>query len=60
MDGKPSIAPGGAGRRPMLIKQEKMMGSPDSYPGNLGESLCTSPLFSHMLSDTTDTRVSLM
>ncbi|RVE70769.1 hypothetical protein OJAV_G00067880 [Oryzias javanicus] len=36
MDGKPSAAPGGAGRRPMLIKQEKMMGSPDSYPGNIG------------------------
>uniref|UniRef100_A0A3P9JB68 Nuclear receptor coactivator n=1 Tax=Oryzias latipes TaxID=8090 RepID=A0A3P9JB68_ORYLA len=36
MEGKPSVAPGGAGRRPMLIKQEKMMGSPDSYPGNLG------------------------
>lgn len=33
MDGKPS---GGAGRRPMLIKQENMMGSPDSYTGNMG------------------------
>lgn len=33
MDGK---APGGAGRRPMLIKQENMMGSPDGYPGNIG------------------------
>lgn len=33
MEGKPS---GAAGRRPMLIKQENMMGSPDSYPGNIG------------------------
>lgn len=36
MDGKPPGAPGGAGRRPMLIKQENMMGSPDGYPGNIG------------------------
>lgn len=36
MDGKPPGGPGGAGRRPMLIKQEDMMGSPDSYPGNMG------------------------
>ncbi|XP_055366200.1 nuclear receptor coactivator 3-like isoform X3 [Betta splendens] len=33
MDGKPPGGPGGAGRRPMLIKQEDMMGSPDNYPG---------------------------
>ncbi|MEQ2220437.1 hypothetical protein ILYODFUR_005452 [Ilyodon furcidens] len=36
MDGKPPGGPGGAVRRPMLIKQENMMGSPDSFPGNLG------------------------
>lgn len=36
MDGKPPGGPGGAGRRPMLIKQENMMGSPDGYPGNMG------------------------
>lgn len=36
MDGKPPGGPGAAGRRPMLIKQEDMMGSPDSYPGNMG------------------------
>lgn len=39
MDGKPPVGPGGAGRRPMLIKQENMMGSPDGYPGNMGECL---------------------
>lgn len=39
MDGKPP-GPGGAGRRPMLIKQENMMGSPDGYPGNMG--VCSS------------------
>lgn len=33
MDGKPPGGPGAAGRRPMLIKQENMMGSPDGYPG---------------------------
>lgn len=37
MDGKPPAGPVGAGRRPMLIKQENMMGSPDGYPGNMGE-----------------------
>lgn len=37
MDGKPPGGPGGAGRRSMLIKQENMMGSPDSYPGNMGK-----------------------
>ncbi|XP_033825313.1 nuclear receptor coactivator 3-like [Periophthalmus magnuspinnatus] len=31
LDGKPA-----AGRRPMLIKQENVMGSPDSFPGNMG------------------------
>ncbi|XP_068190329.1 nuclear receptor coactivator 3-like [Antennarius striatus] len=36
MDGKPSGGPGGAGRRPMLIKQENIMGCPDGYPGTLG------------------------
>ncbi|XP_014841958.1 PREDICTED: nuclear receptor coactivator 3-like isoform X1 [Poecilia mexicana] len=36
MDGKPLGGPGGAVRRPMLIKQENMMGSPDSFPGNMG------------------------
>lgn len=36
MEGKPPGGPGGAGRRPMLIKQETMMGSPDGYPGNMG------------------------
>lgn len=36
MEGKPPGGPGGAGRRPMLIKQENMMGSPDGYPGNMG------------------------
>lgn len=36
MDGKAPGGPGGAGRRPMLIKQENMMGSPDGYPGNIG------------------------
>lgn len=40
MDGKPPGGPGGAGRRPMLIKQENMMGSPDGYPGNMG--MCSS------------------
>lgn len=42
MDGKPPGGPGGAGRRPMLIKQEDMMGSPDSYPGNMGVYLFSS------------------
>nr|XP_023862200.1 nuclear receptor coactivator 3-like [Salvelinus alpinus] len=28
--------PGVVGRRPMLIKQENMMGSPEGYPGNMG------------------------
>lgn len=37
MDGKPPVGPAGPGRRPMLIKQENMMGSPDGYPGNLGK-----------------------
>ena len=36
MDGKPSVGPGGGARRPVLIKQENMMGSPDGYPGNMG------------------------
>ncbi|XP_061591755.1 nuclear receptor coactivator 3-like [Cololabis saira] len=36
MDGKLPAAVGGAGRRPMLIKQEKMMGSPDGYPEKMG------------------------
>lgn len=40
MDAKPPGGPGGAGRRPMLVKQENMMGSPDSYPGNMGVCLC--------------------
>ncbi|XP_012992022.2 nuclear receptor coactivator 3 isoform X2 [Esox lucius] len=35
-DAKPPGGPGGAGRRPMLIKQENMMGSPEGYPGNMG------------------------
>lgn len=39
MDAKPPGGPGG-GRRPMLVKQENMMGSPDSYPGNMGVWLC--------------------
>ena len=40
MDGKSPGGPGGAARRPMLIKQENMMGSPDGYPGNMG--VCSS------------------
>lgn len=36
MDGKPPGGPGGAGRRPMLIKQENS--SLDGYPGNMGVS----------------------
>ncbi|KAM9785369.1 nuclear receptor coactivator 3-like [Neosynchiropus ocellatus] len=36
MDGKPAAGPGGGGRRPMLIKQENMMGSPEGFPGNMG------------------------
>ncbi|XP_034028706.1 nuclear receptor coactivator 3-like isoform X2 [Thalassophryne amazonica] len=36
MDGKPAGAAGVAGRRPMLIKQENLMVSPDGYPGNMG------------------------
>lgn len=39
MDGKLPGGPGGPGRRPMLIKQENMMGSPDGYPGNMGVCL---------------------
>lgn len=35
MDGKPLGGPGGPGRHAMMVKQE-MMGSPDSYPGNMG------------------------
>ncbi|XP_061699108.1 nuclear receptor coactivator 3-like isoform X2 [Syngnathoides biaculeatus] len=35
MEGKPPGGLGGAGRRPMLVKQENMMGSPDGYPGNM-------------------------
>ncbi|CAB1336217.1 unnamed protein product, partial [Coregonus sp. 'balchen'] len=35
-DAKPPGGPGAAGRRPMLIKQENMMGSTDGYPGNMG------------------------
>lgn len=46
MDGKPPGGPGGAGRRPMLIKQEDMMGSPDSYPGNMG--VCSRHLNQHI------------
>lgn len=38
MDGKPPDGPGGVGRRPMLIKQENIMGSPDGYTGNMGVS----------------------
>ncbi|XP_038127460.1 nuclear receptor coactivator 3-like isoform X2 [Cyprinodon tularosa] len=41
-DGKPLGGPGGAVRRPMLIKQENMMGSPDGFQGNLG--VCSGPL----------------
>uniref|UniRef100_A0A3Q3RDG9 Nuclear receptor coactivator 3 n=1 Tax=Monopterus albus TaxID=43700 RepID=A0A3Q3RDG9_MONAL len=36
MDGKAPDGPGGAGRRSMLVKQEDMICSPDSYPGNMG------------------------
>uniref|UniRef100_A0A3Q3NGZ6 Nuclear receptor coactivator 3 n=1 Tax=Mastacembelus armatus TaxID=205130 RepID=A0A3Q3NGZ6_9TELE len=36
MEGKPPSGPGGTGRRPMLVKQEDMICSPDSYPGNMG------------------------
>lgn len=36
VNGKPSGGLGGPGRRPMLVKQENMMGSPDGYPGNMG------------------------
>ncbi|KAM9431383.1 nuclear receptor coactivator 3-like [Salvelinus alpinus] len=36
VDAKPPGGPGGAGRRPMLIKQENMLSSPDGYPGNMG------------------------
>lgn len=43
MDAKPSGGPGG-GRCGMLIKQEDMMGSPDSYPGNIG--VCPTLIFS--------------
>lgn len=51
MDGKPPGGPGGAGRRPMLIKQENMMGSPDGYPGNMGTFSNGTTLFSaHCLS----------
>lgn len=39
MDGKPPDGPAGVGRRPMLIKQENMMGSPDGYTGNMGVCL---------------------
>lgn len=46
MDGKPPGGPGGAGRRPMLIKQENMMGSPDGYPGNMGVCLSGIIIFS--------------
>lgn len=45
LDGKPLGGPGGAVRRPMLIKQENMMGSPDSFPGNMG--VCLSIFFLH-------------
>lgn len=58
MDGKPPVGPVGTGRRPMLIKQENMMGSPDGYPGNMGE--CSSdPTFisAHFLSPVTFIRV---
>lgn len=51
MEGKPLVGPVGAGRRPMLIKQENMMGSPDGYPGNMGECSSGLTLFSaHFLS----------
>lgn len=46
MDGKPPGGPGGAGRRPMLIKQENIMGSPDGYPGNMGVCSSGSSIFS--------------
>ncbi|CAB1329384.1 unnamed protein product [Coregonus sp. 'balchen'] len=36
VDAKPPGGPGGAGRRPLLIKQENMLGSPDGYPENMG------------------------
>ncbi|XP_037102076.1 nuclear receptor coactivator 3-like isoform X1 [Syngnathus acus] len=36
VDGKLSGSLGGGARRPMIVKQENMMGSPDSYPGNMG------------------------
>lgn len=45
MDGKPPGAAAGAGRRPMLTKQEKMMGSPDGYPENMGVCLSDPHLF---------------
>lgn len=45
LDGKPLGGPGGAVRRPMLIKQENMMGSPDSFPGNMGVCLSIFPLY---------------
>lgn len=36
MDGKPPGGPGGAGRRPALVKQENVMGGSDGCPGNMG------------------------
>lgn len=36
MDGKPPGGPGGAGRRPTLVKQENMMAGSDGCPGNMG------------------------
>lgn len=50
MDGKAPGGPGGPGRRPMLIKQENMMGSPDGYPGNMGVCLSGSSIFSTFFS----------
>nr|XP_057908138.1 nuclear receptor coactivator 3-like isoform X3 [Doryrhamphus excisus] len=37
VEGKPPGGLGGAGRRPMLVKQENMIGSPDGYSGNMGQ-----------------------
>ncbi|XP_061835275.1 nuclear receptor coactivator 3-like isoform X1 [Nerophis lumbriciformis] len=36
VEGKLPVGLGGAGRRPMLVKQENMIGSPDGYSGNMG------------------------
>ncbi len=45
MDGKSLGGPGGAGRRPMLIKQENIMASPDGYPGAFKGFECFQHIF---------------